>query len=234
MRAGGKAALFALLLCTAGCCRMEPEPRLVTVRETLEENGRDHISIRLPALTGTGNRMLEEQINRRIREAAEQTVADARRDVGEYRKVQQETGGKKEELIPLSLDINYQLHFSSPHRISFSVEQTHTLANAYTELLFFNLELPSGRELSLPELLGPDFRAIADAQIRRRIAERSRLGGEVFFAPDRGGFRTISDRQQFRLDEAGNVVIVFEKYEIAPGSMGIVEFTVVPEPQTTE
>lgn len=201
--------------------------RLVTVRDTLEDNGRDHVKVRLPALAGTGNRTLEERINRQIRTTMENAVKDAQRKVNEYRAAQLATGGTPEHVIATMIDIDYELKHCSEHRISFVVYKTQTLANAYTQQMFFNLELPGGRELSLRELLGEKYRAIADAEIRRQMAERSRRDGAVFFeAGQPGAFQTISDRQPFYLNKAGEVVIVFGKYEIAPGSMGILEFVI--------
>ena len=40
------------------------------------------------------------------------------------------------------------------------------------------------------------------------------------------GFKTISDDTPFYINENGNPVIVFEKYEIAPGYMGYQEFEI--------
>ena len=44
------------------------------------------------------------------------------------------------------------------------------------------------------------------------------------------GFQSIADDQPFYINEAGNPVVVFAKYEIAPGSMGQQEFE-IPVPQ---
>ena len=41
-----------------------------------------------------------------------------------------------------------------------------------------------------------------------------------------GGFTGITDTQRFYINEAGNPVLVFEKYEIAPGALGVQEIEV--------
>ena len=46
------------------------------------------------------------------------------------------------------------------------------------------------------------------------------------FAPEEGGFETIEAEPDFYVNEKGNPVIVFEKYAIAPGAMGEVEFEI--------
>jgi hypothetical protein len=39
-------------------------------------------------------------------------------------------------------------------------------------------------------------------------------------------FQQVKEDQNFRFDEEGNLVVCFDEYEVAPGSMGLVEFTV--------
>ena len=40
------------------------------------------------------------------------------------------------------------------------------------------------------------------------------------------GFTTVSENTKFYLNEAGNAVVVFDEYEIAPGYMGMPEFEI--------
>lgn len=42
------------------------------------------------------------------------------------------------------------------------------------------------------------------------------------------GFESIEEDQDFYINEAGHVVVVFPKYAIAPGYMGEREFEVLP------
>ena len=39
-------------------------------------------------------------------------------------------------------------------------------------------------------------------------------------------FKIIEDNQEFYFSEEGNIVIVFDKYEVAPGYMGAPEFEI--------
>lgn len=205
--------------------------RLITVREEVEESGRDHVKIRLPALANTGNTALEQRVNEQIREKMERAVAEARARVAEYRKAQLATGGSVDDVIPVMIDIDYELKYTSPVFISFVVSKMQTLANAYTEQMFYNLALPEGRPVTLAERLGDDYKSRVNAEIRRQIAERKRTNENAMFFEEgeAGGFRSIADDQAFFLNQRGEVVIVFNKYEIAPGAMGILHF-VIPTP----
>jgi len=49
----------------------------------------------------------------------------------------------------------------------------------------------------------------------------------LYFDEEMGGFTTITPETKFYIDEAGNPVIVFQKYEIAAGAAGMPEFEIV-------
>ena len=61
-------------------------------------------------------------------------------------------------------------------------------------------------------------------------AERMAADDSLYYYKDEeGAFTSIRDDQPFYINAQGHVVVVFEKYEIAPGYMGIQEFEVLPE-----
>lgn len=199
--------------------------RIVTV-ESYQINDRDHlIDVRLPALTDTGDTDLEQRINTEIHKSIDQVLDEAEERAREAREAFVETGGKAEDFMPIIIDVDYEVKCSNGQYLSFVITKTETLASAYTEYYLYNLDLTTGTELTLPDLLGPDWREQCDEAVRNGIAQ-SELEGGVFFAPGEGGFETVSDDQKFFLNADGEVVLLFEKYELAPGYMGAQEFTV--------
>ena len=75
-------------------------------------------------------------------------------------------------------------------------------------------------------MLGPDWKERADAVVYAAIDQNP----ENFFSGEMGGFSGVSEDQRFYINEDGNAVIVFEKYEIAPGASGTLEFE-IPTPE---
>ena len=75
-------------------------------------------------------------------------------------------------------------------------------------------------------MLGPDYEAVMNESIRAQIDARIR-NGEDFFEEE-GRFEGIRPDQPFYIDANMQVVAVFEKYEIAPGSMGRIEMVIGP------
>ena len=68
---------------------------------------------------------------------------------------------------------------------------------------------------------------ISESQMRHRGDNKATDKREsVFWSAEEGGFIGISENAKFYINENGNPVIVFEKYEIAPGSSGEIEFEI--------
>lgn len=76
-----------------------------------------------------------------------------------------------------------------------------------------------------------DYIAIISDEIFRQMAEQNASGKANYFIPggiwsDDECFKEISADQNFYIDEQGRLVIVFDEYEVAPGSMGMPEFVI--------
>ena len=74
-------------------------------------------------------------------------------------------------------------------------------------------------------MLGDHYVELANESIREQISERQKAG-EIFFTAEEGGFTGISEDTKFYINGNNHPVIVFEKYEIAPGSSGEIEFEI--------
>ena len=135
-------------------------------------------------------------------------------------------GGDAAEFIPVIIDVDYEIKCQNDQYLSFILTETETRANAYTEVYTYNIDLEAGRELTLRDMLGPDYVELANAAVREGIAAREAADPDATFFHDEAGFTSIDEDQAFYLNEAGNPVVIFEKYAIAPGYMGQPEFEV--------
>ena len=200
--------------------------RVFTVTQYTVED-RDHlIDVRLPALELEGATDLEQRINTEIQTRIDQVLQEAEDRARETKQAFVETGGNPDEFMPIIIDVDYEIKCQSDQYLSFVITKTETLASAYTEYYIYNIDLQAGREVSLRDLLGPDYKALANAAVEAGIARRSQDPDNIYFQPGEGGFESIADDQAFYINQSGNPVVVFEKYEIAPGYMGEQEFEV--------
>ena len=203
--------------------------RVFTFVQYEREEEADTLIVNLPALENTGNTALERRINYEIQYQMNGLVEEARQRAAEYKQAFVETGGEEDAFIPLEIYVDYRLHCNDGKIVSFVISKAETQASYYEELFFYNIDLQTGRDLTLRDLLGPDYREIVDQSVRRQIDERMAEDDRLYyFPPEDGGFRSIQEDQGFYVNERGNVVVVFLKYEIAPGYMGTQEFEILP------
>lgn len=198
--------------------------------QSYEENTEDYgITVTIPGLQqiGQDNQAFTDKINREIEKMCKNYAEDAKSRALDYRKAFLDTGGTeaewKEHQIQITVD--YRVLSQSDRYLSFLVYGQENWSSAGAENRYYNLDTKNRSYVTLKDLLGNDYRDIADDSIRQQIKKRSQAG-QQFFSPGEGGFEGISDTQKFYINTAGNPVIVFEPYEIAPGSAGTVRFEI--------
>lgn len=202
--------------------------RIFTVAEYQIEDQEHLIDVRLPALENTGHTALEQRINTEISTRIQSLLDEAEERARSARAAYIATGGEAEDFMPVIIDVDYEIKCQNDRYLSFLITETETQATAFQQLYPYSIDLESGKELTLRDLLGPDWKEIVNASVREQISQRSQDPDHVYWGGDdySEAFTSIRDNQPFYLNEAGRPVVLFEKYEIAPGYMGVQEFEI--------
>ena len=84
----------------------------------------------------------------------------------------------------------------------------------------------AGKVLELSDLFkeGSDYIGVISAEIREQMLFRNEHEGCGFFVDGSNAFTKIKKDANFYIDSFNRLVIVFDEYEVAPGSMGSPEF----------
>ena len=177
---------------------------------------------------GENGRELSQEVNAQIEKMTAQYEREALQRAEEYHQAFIETGGTQEEWAEHDIRIHvwYEIKNQTEDVLSFVVKGTESWTSAYAEIRYYNLDLKSNDFLTLADFLGADFIEKANASIKAQIEERTQAG-ESFFTAEEGGFETITEDSSFYVNDRGNPVIVFEKYSIAPGAAGEIEFEII-------
>ncbi len=209
--------------------------KVFTFREYTWHDASREITAQIPAVSGTGNDDLEARVNAEIQTRVDAILDEANKRSELEHKAFLETGGNEEDYIPVTVTVTYDIKSSNEKYLSFTITETEVRASSYTEHMFYNLDLTTGEDITLEDLLGEDWKSIADESIREQIAQRSQIEGNIYFDGSDGipGFESVGDHPNFYINASGNPVICFDKYEIAPGYMGTPEFEIpLPSEQT--
>ena len=138
------------------------------------------------------------------------------------------TGGTEEEWAAhkIEIKVGYEIKSQTEDYLSFAVTGIENWSNAYSESRYYSLDLKTGKLVSLKDILGDDYQQIADESIQAQMKERAATENIPFFTAEEDGFTGITENTRFYINEAGNPVIVFEKYAVAPGAYGMLEFEI--------
>lgn len=203
--------------------------RVLTFRSYETEKNDIAVSVEIPTIEmiAADTKITADNINQEILALCSQYADDAVLRAEEYRTAFLETGGTPEEWAQhnIKITVDYEIKQQNSDYLSVVIRGTESWTNAYSETNYYNLDVNSGELVTLEDILGSDYMELANAQIREQIAERQKVG-ELFFTAEEGGFTGISENTKFYINEKNRPVIVFERYEIAPGASGDIEFEI--------
>lgn len=132
-----------------------------------------------------------------------------------------------------SADVNYAVVRDDETLFTLRFDAAINAGGSVSYSRYITLDRRTGEVLTLADLFLPDANYVfpISREIEAQMAEQMNAGEGDYFLP--GGiwpeedcFRSIDADQNFWVNDAGRLVIVFEEYEVAPGSMGAPEFVI--------
>lgn len=197
--------------------------RILTVRSYQDTNGDRTVEVEQPGLSGGA---LAQQVSQEIQERVDARIAEGEALIAQYKEAFLATGGTEAQWAEKenTVSVTYEIKSQTDTTVSFVVDSYVSIASAYQEQIYYNLDLAADREITLADLLGENWVEICNESIRTQMAQSE--DPSVFFSEDMGGFATVDETTSFYINEAGDPVVVFPKYTVAVGAMGNVEFEI--------
>lgn len=199
--------------------------RVLTLRSYEKESGGMKLSVEIPGIETISEDFGAEadKVNQEILEICESYAGEAVKRAEDYREAFLATGGTEEEWEAHDIQIKvwYEVISQSEEYLSLRVMGQENWSSAYNKARYYNFDLINGSIVTLEDILGSDYKEKADAEIKRQMKENEKAGA-VYFED----FSGIDDKTEFYINAEGEPVIVFEPYEIAPGSEGEQEFVI--------
>ena len=101
--------------------------------------------------------------------------------------------------------------------------------------IFYNIDKAKGQLVNLSDLFkDKEYKSAISQEIKNQMQQKMKENSNLSYwiaqeGTDSIGFTSITDNQDFYISENGNIVVVFNKYEVAPGYMGVQEFEISKE-----
>lgn len=199
--------------------------KIFTFREYHFEDEIKYIDAKIPKFTYAGKSDLEKRVNQEISKIINEEIKNAENNAKEYYEAFVETGGNPKDFIPIGISVDYEIKCITEKQVSFVIAKSETLASAYFVEYFYNIDMESGRYITLRDLLGNDYKKIASQSIENTISNWSQEQKKLLFE-DINIEDLINENTNFYINEQNQAVVVFDKYEIAVGTAGRLEFPI--------
>ena len=133
---------------------------------------------------------------------------------------------------------NYSLHstwdvvFENDRYVSIRIRTTQIMASGMESVKIFNVDKKTGETVPLKVLLKDDsqlLEAVSNnikAQMRAQMAADESVTYFLDSETPEWDFKGLTGDESYYFDKNGQLVITFDEYEVAPGYMGAVEFTI--------
>ncbi|MDD6571171.1 MAG: RsiV family protein [Thermoflexaceae bacterium] len=201
--------------------------RAVTIREYNYDDGNNNAAVVVPNVIiedeNTGVSMGNSDAVNTVNKSVEEYIAEL---TEEFKREMQEEGH-------MGLDVSYETVMDRDDWFTLKITVVKTQASGYEFSRFYHIDKKNDKVVCLKDLFpeNPDYIRIISEEIKKQMKEQMEDGTCMYFLEGDelvDGFSEISENQNFYFNADGNLVIVFNEYEVGPGSIGAPEF-VMPE-----
>lgn len=193
--------------------------RVITIRHYFYEDDRKEMNIEVPKIEDESNTAAD-YINRSVDEL---TAALVNRFYQEL----EFTGGSGYG----SIRTDYAVITDTARWFTLKLTVTETAASSSTYLKYYHIDKEQGKIVQFSDLFASDrYSDILTDEIKRQMREQMNRDDAISYWTNDGehaeGFTAVRPDSNYYWTEDGDLTIVFDEFEVAPGSMGTPAFSV--------
>lgn len=202
---------------------------VLTFTEYTVNDSNNKATIKVPSVSNLKNKELEDSLNNKYLEENQKLYEDFIKEI--------ETMKKLEPNAHLGVDSGYVVKTDNENILAIARYVVNTVGSSSTTMKFDTIDKKNEILLSLPILFkDKSYIEIITQNIKEQmLAQMKKDVGKIYWIKEAkldysiDPFESISENQNFYINEENKLVISFDKYEVAPGYMGIVEFIIPTE-----
>ena len=202
--------------------------KILTFREYTVNEDSYNADIKVPSIQGLENKDLENNLNDKYLTENKKLYEDFMDDMEDMK-----SNGDGH----LGVSSGYVVKTDNDRLLSIGRYVVNTVGSSSTTMKYDTIDKQSEILITLPSLFKNDsYVNIISENIKKQMIEQNKADENKFYwvegiekDVDMDLFEKISKDQNFYINSEGKLVISFDKYEVAPGYMGVVEFVIPTE-----
>ena len=195
---------------------------IFTIRNYFYSDDRHELDAEVPEVNDPSNEQVSDLINKDVNELTSAVIQKFYDDL----EISHDTGYG-------SIYIDYETVTNTDEWFTLKLTVSEVQASSNTYFKFYHIDRTNGTYVTFGDLIdSEDFGAIEQIIREQMEAEMAADPDVVYWTEDTKlgqSITALSTDQNFYFDDAGNLVIVYNKYEVGPGSMGCPEIVIGKE-----
>lgn len=196
--------------------------KVITIKNYFDEEGNSELNVDIPNIENSDNSISEsnETINEDVRSLTQ-------RIIDKYY-------AEKNPENHLSIEIKPEIITNTNDWFTLKLTISQTSASSNLEYKYYHIDKSTDQIVKLSDLFkNENYKEAISKEIKKQMISRMEKDENIVYWFDEESkewsFRKIEDDQNFYFSKDGNIVIVFDKYEVGPGSSGAPEFEISKE-----
>lgn len=193
--------------------------KVITIRNYFDKDGNSELDVEIPNIknsdnsTSESNEIVNEEVNKLTQKIIDNFYAEKNPNNHKLIKVESDVIENSQNWFTLRLMI------------------TETAGSSDLQYKYYHIDKESDQIVNLSDLFtNQNYKDAISEEIEKQMISRMKENSNIIYWIDEEkeewSFRAIKDNQNFYFSKDGSIVIVFDKYEVGPGSTGSPEFEI--------
>ena len=193
--------------------------KVITIRNYFDKDGNSEIEMEIPNIKNDNNS--QSQTNENVNEDVNQLTQNI------LDKFYAEMNSENH----LSIKVESDVIENNKYWFTLKLTISELAASSDLKYKYYNIDKRTDEIVKLSDLFDDEnYKKAISEEIKKQMISRMEKDNNVVYWIDEENeewnFNMIEDNQNFYLSNKGNIVIVFDKYEVGPGSTGTPEFEI--------
>ena len=196
--------------------------KVITIRNYFDKDGNSEIEMEIPNLKNDNNS--QSQTNENVNEDVNQLTQN----------ILDKFYAEENSENHLSIKVKSDVIENNKYWFTLKLTISEVAASSDLKYKYYNIDKRTDEIVKLSDLFDDEnYKKAISKEIKKQMVSRMEKDKDVVYWIDEENeewnFNMIEDNQNFYLSNKGNIVIVFDKYEVGPGSTGTPEFEINKE-----